>query len=157
MNIKNTLKSLSLFFFGLAAVSCSDNTPGEPEESTKETMLKSAAQAYVSHTVLPTYKGMADAAIELYDNCEIISQHHAAGALTTADIAAAANAWKESRRYWELSDMRAAIDNAISAIAAIPEPFALNAAGAEAANAVEVVGDNLVATLEKVYSELSKQ
>lgn len=53
--------------------------------------------------------------------------------------------------------MRAAIDNAISAIAAIPEPFALNAAGAEAANAVEVVGDNLVATLEKVYSELSKQ
>ena len=78
MNIKNTLKSLSLFFFGLAAVSCSDNTPGEPEESTKETMLKSAAQAYVSHTVLPTYKGMADAAIELYDNCEIISQHHAA-------------------------------------------------------------------------------
>ncbi len=368
MNIKNTLKSLSLFFFGLAAVSCSDNTPGEPEESTKETMLKSAAQAYVSHTVLPTYKGMADAAIELYDNCEIISQHHAAGALTTADIAAAANAWKESRRYWELSEaflfgpaadynidphidswpldkaamdrllaelrkgaeltldnnfgdgrtsnyhslnytpeeityllmvaedlrnqcvcleacwagtpnissekqdildeadldkgkdhgwmmanagqagsiyktyqevaeeiiqgcidiadevgntkigrphngsslddrnyiespyslnsiedfqdnirsiknsycgsvagdpsisdyvrsvnpaldseMRAAIDNAISAIAAIPEPFALNAAGAEAANAVEVVGDNLVATLEKVYSELSKQ
>lgn len=55
------------------------------------------------------------------------------------------------------SEMRAAIDNAISAIAAIPEPFALNAAGAEAANAVEVVGDNLVATLEKVYSELSKQ
>ncbi len=53
--------------------------------------------------------------------------------------------------------MRAAIDNAISAIAATPEPFALNAAGAEAANAVEVVGDNLVATLEKVYSELSKQ
>ena len=79
MNIKNTLKSLSLFFFGLAAVSCSDNTPGEPEESTKETMLKSAAQAYVSHTVLPTYKGMADAAIELYDNCEIISQHHEIG------------------------------------------------------------------------------
>lgn len=104
MNIKNSLKSLSFLFLGLAAVSCSDNTPGEPEESTKETMLKSAAQAYVSHTVLPTYKGMADAAIELYDNCEIISQHHAAGTLTTADIAAAANAWKESRRYWELSE-----------------------------------------------------
>ena len=53
--------------------------------------------------------------------------------------------------------MRTAIDNAISAIAAIPEPFALNASGQEAANAVEVVGDHLVETLEKVYSELSRQ
>ena len=53
-------------------------------------------------------------------------------------------------------EVRTAIDNSISAIAAIPEPFALNASGPAAANAVEVVGTDLVNVLEKAYSQLSK-
>lgn len=105
MNIKTTLKFLPLLLLGISTVSCSDDdTPEIVEDSAKETTLKSATEAYINHTVLPTYKGMADAAIELYDNCVIISEHHSAGSLTTADVAAAANAWKESRRYWELSE-----------------------------------------------------
>lgn len=105
MNIKTTLKFLPLLLLGISTVACSDDdTPEIVEESTKEASLKSATEAYINHTVLPTYKGMADAAIELYNNCEIISEHHAAGILTTEDVAAAANAWKESRRYWELSE-----------------------------------------------------
>ena len=47
---------------------------------------------------------MADAAIELYDLCETIQQKHAAGTLTTADVTAAGNAWKKSRKNWELSE-----------------------------------------------------
>jgi len=47
---------------------------------------------------------MADAAITLYDNCVTISDHHSAGQLTESDIRQAADAWKESRRYWELSE-----------------------------------------------------
>ena len=47
---------------------------------------------------------MADAAITLFDNCVTISDHHSAGQLTESDIRQAADAWKESRRYWELSE-----------------------------------------------------
>jgi hypothetical protein len=85
--------------------SCSDNNdPDDNEVSAKETMLSKAATAYIDNTVLPTYKGMADAAIELYDYCEIIQEKHASGTLTSTDISNAAQAWKTSRKYWELSE-----------------------------------------------------
>lgn len=84
--------------------SCSSDNPGNDEMSAKESALSDAAVAYVNNTVLPTYKGMADAAVELYDNCVTIQEHHAAGSLTEADVKAAADSWKESRRYWELSE-----------------------------------------------------
>jgi predicted lipoprotein len=85
--------------------SCSDNNdPDDNEVSAKETVLSKAATAYIDNTVLPTYKGMADAAIELYDYCEIIQEKHASGTLTSTDISNAAQAWKTSRKYWELSE-----------------------------------------------------
>jgi hypothetical protein len=54
------------------------------------------------------------------------------------------------------TELREAITKSINAIGAIPEPFAQTASGAEAANAVTVVGTDLVNTLNKVYSQLSK-
>jgi hypothetical protein len=85
--------------------SCSDNNdPDDNEVSAKETVLSKAATAYIDNTVLPTYKGMADAAIELYEYCEIIQEKHASGTLTSTDISNAAQAWKTSRKYWELSE-----------------------------------------------------
>ena len=53
------------------------------------------------------------------------------------------------------AEMRTAIDNSIKAIGAIPEPFAKNARSQAATNAVKVTGTDLVATLEKVYSQLA--
>lgn len=89
----------------VVATSCSNNGPdGDDAMSDKETALFSAVYAYVNNTVRPTYKGMADAAISLYDCCATIQQHYDAGTLTQADVKAAADAWKESRRYWELSE-----------------------------------------------------
>ncbi|MDE6555593.1 MAG: hypothetical protein K2K55_01355, partial [Duncaniella sp.] len=52
--------------------------------------------------------------------------------------------------------LRSAIEDAIKAIAAIPEPFALHATYPAADNAVKVVGTDLVDVLEEVYSQLSK-
>lgn len=48
------------------------------------------------------------------------------------------------------------IATSIAAIEAIPEPFAKTASGAEADNAVEVVGTDLVDVLEEVMGALSK-
>jgi len=91
---------------GLSLTSCSEDNGGSIDDvlSPKEAALQKAAGAYVGNTVLPTYKGMADNAIKLFDLCEEISRKHAAGTLTQADIVAAGDVWKASRRYWELSE-----------------------------------------------------
>jgi predicted lipoprotein len=88
----------------MSLVSCSDDNDIDAETSAKETMLSNAATDYINNTVLPTYNGMANAAIELYDYCVTIQEKHEAGTLTSADVQNAANAWKTSRKYWELSE-----------------------------------------------------
>lgn len=100
-----TLALSALVMAGLST-SCSDSDNGEDVNSAsqKEEALAKAADHYVNRTVLPTYKGMADAAIELDKHCRTILAHHSAGTLATSDISNAAEAWKESRRYWELSE-----------------------------------------------------
>lgn len=91
---------------GAVSASCSDNNDSDElgSLSPKDAAIKEAATDYVAHTVLPTYKNMADAAVQLYDLCETIQQKHAAGTLQTSDIQNAAKAWKTSRKYWELSE-----------------------------------------------------
>lgn len=88
--------------------SCSDDNDelvgNDGALSEKEQMFKAAATPYVQKTVLPTYAGMADAAVELARRCEDIQTKHASGVLTEADVKSAGDVWKESRRYWELSE-----------------------------------------------------
>ncbi|MDE6826740.1 MAG: hypothetical protein K2J18_08245, partial [Paramuribaculum sp.] len=54
------------------------------------------------------------------------------------------------------TEMRTAIDNALTAIRAIPEPFTKTATGPQAKNAVKVVGTDLVSTLNKVNYALTR-
>lgn len=97
---------IPLLALGVTTVSCSDSDDPKTEDglSAKDEAIQKATVAYVNNTVLPTYKGMADAAVQLYDLCETIQEKHAAGTLQTSDIQAAATAWKNSRKYWELSE-----------------------------------------------------
>lgn len=91
----------------LSLVACSSNSdePGnDPETSPKELALRAAVEAYVDYTVLPTYKSMADAAIEMRDLCRLMQEKHASGTLTENDIKAAGDAWKQARKHWELSE-----------------------------------------------------
>lgn len=55
------------------------------------------------------------------------------------------------------AELRLAIDDAIAAISAIPEPFAKTAGGAEAERAVKVVGTDLVDVLEKVNDLIGRR
>ncbi len=89
----------------LPLVSCSDDKPvNEDDLSVKDKAISLAAEEYVDYTVLPTYKDMADAAIELHDLCLAMQAKHEAGTLTAADIKAAGDSWKKSRKSWELSE-----------------------------------------------------
>ncbi len=102
------MKISKFIIWGLSALlvsSCSDNDePSSGDISQKEQKLQAATLAYVNHTVLPTYSAMADAAIRMRDLCHIMQDKHAAGTLTANDIKAAGDAWKESRKNWELSE-----------------------------------------------------
>lgn len=91
---------------GFSSCDDADTEENQPDGglSTKETALKSAIVAYVDNTVLPTYLGMADAAVELYDLCAEIQSKHASNTLTEDDIREAGDVWKTSRKYWELSE-----------------------------------------------------
>lgn len=90
----------------LGMAGCSDDPASEEPDfvSKKEQTLQKAVAPYVDHIVLPTYKGMADAAIELYDDCVALQNSFAEGKLTVAEVVKAGEAWKASRKYWELSE-----------------------------------------------------
>lgn len=104
--MKNLTKFMLFGAFALAVSSCSDSNDG-PESGTmseKEKALQSAAQEYVTNTVLPTYKDMADAAVEMRALCHTMQSKHEAGTLAESDIKAAGEAWKKARKSWELSE-----------------------------------------------------
>lgn len=83
---------------------CSDSEGDNTDLETKETMLKTAIGPYVNNTVIPTYKAMADAAIEMYDKCVIMQEAFTEGNLTIDMVKAAGESWNASRKYWELSE-----------------------------------------------------
>lgn len=99
-------KFILMGFVALFATACSDSddTENPSDLSAKEKALQAATVDYVQHTVLPVYSSMADAAIELRDLCHTMQDNHAAGKLTSADVKAAGEAWKEARKNWELSE-----------------------------------------------------
>lgn len=99
-------KFILMGFVALFATACSDSddTENPSDLSAKEKALQAATVDYVQHTVLPVYSSMADAAIELRDLCHTMQDNHAAGKLTSADVKAAGEAWKEARKKWELSE-----------------------------------------------------
>lgn len=101
-----SLLAMSAMVMGMTTA-CSDSDDDnllDDNLSEKEEAISRATLPYINNTVLPTYKSMADAAIDLHDYCLTIQSKHAAGTLTTADVKAAADAWKQSRKSWELSE-----------------------------------------------------
>lgn len=101
-----TIKTLSLMLgAALLATSCSDddnNGVTNPVDD-DEAVLQAVVTDYVNNTVVPTYRGLADASVKLADLCDAMCDAGVAN-LTEAKIAEAGDAWIEARRYWELSE-----------------------------------------------------
>ena len=95
------------FIMATSVTSCDDNNGENTGDlSAKEQTLKDAVTPYVNNTVIPTYKSMADAAINLMNACNEAKEAYIADNNTLAEskIAEAGDYWKESRKYWELSE-----------------------------------------------------
>lgn len=95
-------------FLTLSSTSCSDDpnpTNTDNQLSEKEAVLQKAATDFVNKTVIPTYKGMADASMRLQEACEEIQKQFAANQTIDAQLVEkAGNEWIEARKYWELSE-----------------------------------------------------
>lgn len=102
--MKKTIKFLIYLAAGVAFASCSEKGLDQTGLDEKETTFKSIITPYVNNTVIPTYKGMADNAVLLADACAVMKEKHGKGALTSADIKAACDAWLACRDYWEKSE-----------------------------------------------------
>ncbi len=89
----------------LGATACSDNgdSPRQETEDPAETELKAIVADYVDNTVVPTYRGLADASLALAEVCDRMCEG-GVEALTEDDIREAGERWIEARRYWELSE-----------------------------------------------------
>lgn len=103
------MKKINTILFAAAALTlgaCSDddsNGSGAASLDPQEAALKAVVTDYVDNTVVPTYRGLADASMRLADICDAMCEAGPAG-LTEAQVRSAGEAWIEARRYWELSE-----------------------------------------------------
>lgn len=105
--MKTSFKSLAAcVMLAMAASACSDSNSGdEPVVPTDEheAALEAIVKDYVNCTVVPTYRGLADASVKLADICDEMCEAGVAN-LTTEQVQLAGKYWIEARRYWELSE-----------------------------------------------------
>ena len=84
--------------------SCDDDDDDNVNEmSQKEVMFKKAMTPYVDNTIIKTYRQMADQAILLSDVCNEMLEA-GAGKVTSEQVKKAGNYWKDSRKFWEMSE-----------------------------------------------------
>ncbi|MDO4191480.1 MAG: imelysin family protein [Bacteroidales bacterium] len=80
----------------LCLVSCGSNNS---DLSEKEALLQDVNTQFVSETVIPTYKGLADEAFLLVEDLEALEEN-----MSDAKVVEACNHWKSARQYWEWSE-----------------------------------------------------
>ena len=100
--MKKLAKTLLLLLVaGLTFTSCSDSDNNdEPTNTDKTDAAKTAILTqYVNGVVVPTYKSLADNAIELSDLCAELKANP-----TQELVNKACAKWIEARKYWELSE-----------------------------------------------------
>lgn len=88
--------------FGLA--SCSNDDDNTDQIPAGNETLQQVVTNYVNDVVFETYKDLAVHANDLSDACTKLYTNASNGQLQQADIDAACEAFKESRKYWEQSE-----------------------------------------------------
>ena len=91
-----------LGLIGVLGTSCQSN--GGEVISDKEAALQQAVTPYVNHTVVATYKAMADAGIELREQTQQILDRVEQSQDYTQLMKDADASWRKMRKYWEQSE-----------------------------------------------------
>lgn len=89
---------LSLAVVCAGIISSCDNDP-EIDSGEKEETLTGILTQYVNHTVISTYKNLADESLRLYAAIENFKDNK-----SDANLEKVATQWIETRKHWELSE-----------------------------------------------------
>ena len=104
--VKNHYFVLAAAMSAAMLVSCSQDDPadgGSYAADAQEIALRPVVEDYVNNTVVPTYRGLADASLRRAAKCDEMCAA-GVGNLTPDMVAEAGRLWIEARRYWELSE-----------------------------------------------------
>lgn len=91
-------KSLTLLCMGLLFTACGSDDP-EPDVNQLDATKTAILNQYVNGVVVPTYKSLADNAIELSELCAQLRKNPSQSLVDQA-----CDKWIEARKYWELSE-----------------------------------------------------
>ena len=91
-------KSLTLLCMGLLFTACGSDDP-EPDVNQLDATKTAILSQYVNGVVVPTYKSLADNAIELSELCAQLRKNPSQSLVDQA-----CDKWIEARKYWELSE-----------------------------------------------------
>jgi hypothetical protein len=83
----------------LAMMSACTDAPFAGTDAAKEAALREVAEQYIDHVVVPTYKALADTSKLLYEALTALKD-----AKTQGNAEQAAQMWKRSRAWWEMSE-----------------------------------------------------
>ncbi len=103
--LKHFYRFSAVMIAAAAITACSsDDEPADNKiKDAQEEALKPIVEDYVNNSVVPTYRGLADAAVKLAKTCRSMCDG-GVDALTPEIITKAGKEWIEARRYWELSE-----------------------------------------------------
>ncbi len=102
--MKKIVKTVLCLALGAVTFAACESGGGDGGElDVKERALKAAVTPYIDRVVVPTYKGMADNALLLAEQCRTM-QNAGVNGVTESMVRVAQNYWLESRRYWEESE-----------------------------------------------------
>ncbi len=94
---KYALMAVAAFTLSASMVGCSDDdNNGTTDGNSVDATQKAIISDYVNNVVIPTYKSLADNAINLAKDCEDLS--------TQAKVDKACSDWVAARKYWENSE-----------------------------------------------------
>ncbi|MDR2809431.1 MAG: hypothetical protein LBB84_02585 [Tannerellaceae bacterium] len=99
-------RSFRYLLFGLAAImmvavvsSCEKDSGGNTGEENNDKLFESILKVYVETTVVPTYKSLAEAALEMRAANEALKTNP-----SNETMQAASDAWMKARVAWEISE-----------------------------------------------------
>lgn len=99
MNVRKIVKgSFLALLLPTVMLSCSDSND-EPTPGGSSAEKQAIISQCVNKVVVPTYKSLADAAMELSDICSDLKENP-----TQENVNKACEKWVEARKYWELSE-----------------------------------------------------
>ncbi|OAV75452.1 putative iron-regulated protein [Bacteroidales bacterium Barb7] len=96
--LKGRATAVSVLLFALLAFSSCEKE-ATPDNGNDDALIKSILAAYVDKTVVPTYKALAEAALEMRDANKALKADP-----TDANMKKASDAWMKARIEWELSE-----------------------------------------------------